>query len=194
MKPQFEWILERIKKLGTTLILEIGAGKSSSAHDTNDLTKAMLNEGLKVWGCDLKDVQYKHPNFKFTQGAFETNNYPSKFFEIIVSCATLHHIGKAYEVDVPKEQIQTENPNMLKVCLEEINRTLKDEGHIFITTDIQPSPRRGDSWNWDKESVDNLLSAYFETIEIAQFKDGEYTCYCLHLKKKENFKSVEKKV
>lgn len=182
MEKEFEWLAERLPK-APLRILDIGAGKSMSEHDTNDLVKFMLNNNYQVIGIDLKKVSFTHPNFMFIQGDFLKNKLDDQSFDVITSTQTWQHIGMNYNIAVNPEYRQTLNPVGDRIFVEEIYRILKDTGKALIGTVIEPSTPRRDSRKFTKESIKKLLENRFCIRDELIYERGNYTVYCMEWRK-----------
>ena len=105
------------KKYKNKKILEVSCGVGQNFSFYKDL-------GLKAYGTEVhpkitKILKKKYPFSTFTVGTNLRLRFPDNTFDILVSWAAIHYVGRE---------------NLYRKCLEEHKRVLKKNGRIIIGT------------------------------------------------------------
>ena len=108
--------------------------------------------GWKVWGIDIRDYNYKHPNFTFVKGSILDNKFPLKFFEAVTTISTIEHIG------IKGRYGLTKSLNLGDLdALSKVRDILKKEGKLILTVPFSNTYKVGTlGRTYDMEHLDNL--------------------------------------
>jgi SAM-dependent methyltransferase len=87
----------------------------------------MASLGHKVWGADLRDYEYSHPNFTFVKTDLCRTPFENDFFDRITCVSVIEHIGIGYYGDPVGEALD-------RKAVEEFHRILKPGGKLILTT------------------------------------------------------------
>lgn len=89
--------------------------------------------GFNVTAIDLEPVKwfYKHPTLKFIQGDILKLSFPSEYFDLIINCSTIEHVGlvRCYGVTESILDGDIEAMNILK-------NILKPNGIMLLTIPV----------------------------------------------------------
>lgn len=90
-------------------------------------------KGFKVTAIDLEPIKwfYRHPNLKFVQGDIFELNFPSKYFDLIINCSSIEHVGLVGRYGV-KENREDGDLEAMKI----LKDILKPEGLMFLTIPV----------------------------------------------------------
>jgi SAM-dependent methyltransferase len=67
-------------------VLDVGCAES--------ITPIQLSMiGYKVYGMDIRDYGYSHPNFTFIKGDFLTHNFGNQKFDVVINISAIEHFG-----------------------------------------------------------------------------------------------------
>jgi len=116
---EYAWVLRNLD-IEKSKILDVGCCRT--------LFPIMLASlGQEVIGIDLKDYEYKHPNFTFIKGNIlvPPPQLLNQKFDVIISVSAIEHVGLGN-----KERI-IEDGDIKAV--EEFKKLLKDNGTLFLT-------------------------------------------------------------
>lgn len=126
----------------------------------NDFAAIQLaSVGFEVFGFDLHDNVFNHPNFKFFKGDFlqTSKRFPDGFFELAFALSSIEHAV----VDVRSKQI-IENGDEKVVA--EIHRLLKQGGRFLLTVPFGRAglyPRKKPTYKkYDRSSLMSLLRGF----------------------------------
>lgn len=90
-------------------------------------------KGFKVTAIDLEPViwYYEHPNLKFIQGSILELSFPPEYFDLIINCSTVEHVGLAGRYGVT-EPCPDGDIEAMKV----LNSILKTNGIMLLTIPV----------------------------------------------------------
>lgn len=122
---EYSWIIANMPE-GTGEVLDFGCGISL-------LGLLAARKGFNVTAIDLKPVKwfYKHPTLKFIQVDILKSSFTSKYFDLVINCSTIEHVGLAglYGVTDPIPDGDIKAMNILK-------NILKPNGIMFLTIPV----------------------------------------------------------
>jgi len=146
---------------GIKTILDVGSCESK-------LSINLASLGYEVYGIDLEDYPFSHPNFHFIKADIMKLPFPDNFFDCIISISTIEHIGYG----VYGDPICAEGD---KIAIPEMKRVLKLWGDILITMPYGGKPWPESSYwygkcHWyNKDSLSQLLKNLNLNIEKKLF-------------------------
>jgi SAM-dependent methyltransferase len=136
-----------------------------------------------VYGIDIREFKFKHPNFTFVLGDIRNTKFPDNFFDYVTAVSTLEHIGIRGRYGVTKE-----DPKGDIKTVREVARILSPHGIFLLTIPygqgqlIKPLQRVYDKvrltkmlcqWKIVKEVYYVLEEGYWVTVpeKVAASKD-----------------------
>jgi len=117
------------------------------------LSLEMASIGYKVWGIDLIDYPFQHPNLEFLKADISAMPFPDNFFDAAAAISTIEHVGIGHYGDPVYENGDYKAVN-------EIRRVLKPGGKFIITVPYGK-----------KMVIENFLRIYDE-VELRRLLSG----------------------
>jgi len=161
----YGWVASHVGH-GPGLALDVGCVKSP-------ISSILVSMGYKVIGVDLRaDIPYKLNGFSLIQGDFNRVDLPSEYFDIVVLCSTVEHIGLAGRYD---------NPDIADgdlMAMEKVHNILNPNGKCILTIPVGMdgvfSP-----WHriYGRERMPKLMSG-FTVIENRYFVKRALNLWC----------------
>lgn len=141
-------------------ILDIGCSESK-------LGLMMSSLGYKVFGIDLNEPIFRHPNFTFIKGDIMKMPFEDKSFDLVVSNTVIELIGWGWYKNNPTKA------NGDLIAMHETKRVLKDDGILILTTmygtDTREKKTGGiDYKTYDKKAFTELMEGW-KIIKIKYF-------------------------
>ncbi|MCS7230990.1 MAG: class I SAM-dependent methyltransferase [Elusimicrobiota bacterium] len=134
-------------------ILDVGCCWSSISLELSCL-------GYKVWGIDISEYPFYHPNFTFVKGSICKTEFEDNFFDVIIAISTIEHIGLGHYGDsVFEDDYQ---------AVSEIKRILKPNGKFILTLPFGKNMKTQLFRVYDKEALNKLISS-FEIVKLQYF-------------------------
>jgi SAM-dependent methyltransferase len=98
-----------------------------------NLSLHAIQRGWNVTGIDLRPhpIYWKHPDFRFIQGDFLEIAFPSAFFDLILNCSAVEHVGLPGRYDVAAPASDGDLAAMKKMLA-----LLKPDGLMTLTIPI----------------------------------------------------------
>lgn len=116
----------------------------------NILPIVLCNLGYEVYGLDFQEYPFTHPKFQFIRADVLSWNPPIEKFDTVVSISTVEHVGLSYSGD-------PENPQGDRIAVENLWKSLKKKGKLFITLPAgSPHTERGYR-TYDSKSIQKLV-------------------------------------
>lgn len=90
-------------------------------------------KGFKVTAVDLEPATwyYEHHNLKFIQGSILKLSFPSEYFDLIINCSTVEHVGLAGRYGVAEAR-----PDGDIEAMKVLSSILKSNGMMLLTIPI----------------------------------------------------------
>ena len=120
---EYGFVISRLARLPVGKLLDVGC-----VARVNPVVSTMCELGWKVYGIDIRDYKYTHPNFKFIRGDITEQLLRDDFFDAIIAISTLEHIGIKGRYGIKKGE---EGKDLFTVG--EIRKYLKPGGTLIIT-------------------------------------------------------------
>jgi len=122
---EYSWIAANMPE-GPGEALDFGSGPSY-------MGLIAVRKGFNVTAIDLEHIKwfYKHPNLKFIQGDIFKLEFPSSYFDLIINCSTIEHVGLTgrYGVTEARPDGDIEAMKILKTIL-------KPNGIMLLTIPV----------------------------------------------------------
>jgi SAM-dependent methyltransferase len=120
---EYAFVIQKLHTIPVGKVLDVGC-----TARFNYLPVALTSLGWEVWGLDLREFKFKHPNFHLVLGDIRKTNFPDNFFDAVYAVSTLEHIGLSGRYGVTKN-----DPDGDTRALEEIARILRPGGMLLCT-------------------------------------------------------------
>jgi len=85
---EYAFIIGKLSLLPKGKVLDVGC-----TARLNYLPVALASLGWEVWGIDLREFKFKHPNFHFVEGDIRKTGFPDNSFHAVYALSTLEYIG-----------------------------------------------------------------------------------------------------
>lgn len=146
---EYGFVIQRLISVPPAKALDVGC-----TAKTNYLTPTLVLLGWEVYGIDLREFRFQHPNFHLVIGDIRATEFPDAFFDCVYAVSTIEHIGLSgrYGVDAhdPRGDART---------VAEIARILRPEGKLLVTVPYgQREVQRPATRVYDKEALAALFA------------------------------------
>lgn len=151
------FVLNNLSKLPVDAeVLDVGCAESI-------LPIQMASLGYRVWGIDLREYPYEHPNFTFRKADACTVDFGNIRFDVVSAVSALEHFGlSAYGHASSKQRADV-------AAMENFYRLLKKGGVAIITVPFGVKAISGFQRIYDREDLDNLFCRGKFTPEVLSF-------------------------
>jgi SAM-dependent methyltransferase len=115
-----------IQKLGSAQgkkLLDIGC-----TSRWNLLPATLVGLGWEVYGIDIREFKFRHPNFHFVCEDVRNTSFPDNFFDCVCAISTIEHIGLSGRFGVAKE-----DPKGDVKAIKEVERIIRPGGTFLVT-------------------------------------------------------------
>ncbi len=115
-----------IQKLGSSQggkLLDIGC-----TSRWNLLPATLVGLGWEVYGIDIRELKFRHPNFHFVCEDIRNTSFPDNFFDCVCAISTIEHIGLSGRFGVAKE-----DPKGDVKAIKEVERIIRPGGTFLVT-------------------------------------------------------------
>ncbi|MBU1173346.1 MAG: class I SAM-dependent methyltransferase [Proteobacteria bacterium] len=153
---EYGFALSKLVRLPVGKLLDIGC-----VTRVNPIVSTMCELGWKVYGMDIRDYRYTHPNFKFVKGDITQKILEDNFFNAITAISTLEHIGVGGRYGIRGEDGLAPTRAMAN-----IKRLLKPGGTLVITLPYRKSPEESTMGRTYTPSMINKLLRYWNMSNI----------------------------
>jgi SAM-dependent methyltransferase len=153
---EYSFVISRLVKYGfgnSIRILDVGC----SAR-INPIPATMCELECNVWGIDIREFKYTHPNFKFALGDIRKTGFPNNFFDAVCAISSLEHIGIAGRYGIKESDIKGD-----LYAINEINRIIKPDG-VFVAT----IPLVGKSSNLERSYTNLTITCLFDKWHVIE--------------------------
>lgn len=147
-------------------VLEVGCCESSMALEIASL-------GFRVWGIDIRDYYFAHPNLTFIKGSVIKTGFQDGFFDLVSAISTVEHIGLGCYGGK-----KVEGGDLLAVG--ELCRVLKPGGRLVLTVPYGLKAETELFRCYDKASLDALTKGFkvVNTFYSVMSGDRKYWRQC----------------
>lgn len=155
------FVIQNIPEDKSIKILEIGCTGGK-------IVMNLTNLGYDVYGVDLVDYDYKHPNFTFYKKNFLDCKFESNTFDVVILLSVIEHVG----LDVYGNKILDAEGDIK--MLREVYRILKPNGKVILTAPYYGKYEEGPIYRvYDGKRINKLFEL---------FKSRKYSYYKLENK------------
>ena len=166
---EYSWIAANMPE-GPGNALDFGSGQSY-------MGLIAARKGFNTIALDLEPVRwfYKHPRFKFIQGDILKLQFPPSYFDLIINCSAIEHVGLAGRYGVTKDRPDgdIEAMKILKIIL-------KPGGKMLLTIPVgQDNVFKPLHRVYGKERLPRLLEGWEILKEEYWIKDEEGYWICV---------------
>lgn len=148
---EYGFVTYKLSGVSRGKVLDVGC---TARH--NYILPTLALSGWEVWGIDVREFKFKHPNFHFVLGDISHTSFPDDFFDCVYVISTLEHIGLSGYYGVTEA-----DPEGDAKAVREISRVLGTGGKLLATVPyarrqfIRPGARV-----YDKHGLQKLFSDY----------------------------------
>lgn len=131
--------------------LDFGSGKSN-------LSLISALRGYEVTSLDLlpNRLSYKHKNIKFIQKDIMNTNFPNNFFDLIINCSSIEHVGLPGRYNVAEKSINGD-----LIVMSKLSQILKKAGIMLLTIPVGVDVTIGSYHRiYGKKRLPKLLNKY----------------------------------
>lgn len=157
---EIPFVLSNMHQCGDdAVILDVGCRESM-------LPLQLASLGYRVYGIDIREFPYTHPNFTFIKGDVCRYDFEDVRFDVVTAVSVLEHIGlESYESKVRRG-------NGDRLALENLHRFLKEGGTLFLTVPFGVSHTSEFQRVYDQEELDELVKGLFRfhTLECSAYR------------------------
>jgi SAM-dependent methyltransferase len=126
------------------------------------LSLSLASLGYSVYGIDLRDYPFTHPNFVFQR--INILDYRERDFDYIISLSTLEHVGLGAYGEPYSQQALVD-------VIKKVYFLLKESGHLLLTLPVGIPSEDLFEKSFAPEEILALLTAHgFHLIEEQYFK------------------------
>ena len=162
---EYSFIIQKLAQAPRGKVLDVGC-----TARLNYLPAALASLGWQVWGIDLREFKFKHPNFRFISGSIWNTNFPDNFFDAVYAVSTIEHLGLSGRYGITKEDAEGDVR-----AVREIARILRPDGIFLCTVPygkeariIKPLQRV-----YDKSSLERLFRNWTWKDEVYYSQDDK---------------------
>jgi len=140
------------------------------------LSLQLASLGYNVYGVDIEEYPYTHPNFKFFRMDICKTHFPDEYFDGVIAVSTIEHIGIPFsftKLNVLKRK--TSKRRDLE-AMKEIRRILKSNGLLIMTVPFGNAFVETISHRiYDEKELDKILEGFRrEKVEFYIKKEGRW--------------------
>jgi len=156
-----------VQKLGSAQgkkVLDIGC-----TSKWNVLPAMLAELGWEVYGIDIREMKFRHPNFHFVGEDIRHTSFPNDFFDSVCAISTIEHIGLGGRFGVNKDDPQGDVK-----AVREVQRIIRPGGTFLVTVPygqralVHPLHKV-----YDKAQLKELFGAWRTKQEIYYARDEE---------------------
>jgi len=131
------------------------------------LSIQLASMGYEVYGLDVEEYHYTHPNFRFVRSDIRKTNFPDEYFDVIVAVSTIEHVGIPFSFS-KQRPLKGKSVRGDYEAMKEIYRILKPLGILLITLPIRGSFVETSTHRiYNKRELNKLLKGFeVESMEV----------------------------
>ncbi len=160
---EYPFILEKLSGIPPGKISDIGC-----TDNANFVAPTLATWGWQVWGIDIREWRYTHPNFHFVAGDLsKKTDFTDGFFDYVLSISSIEHFGLTGRYGVKEK-----DPDADFKAVNEVRRVLKPGGRFLLTIPygkggiVRPATRI-----YDRERLQRLISGWTPVDERYWYLD-----------------------
>jgi len=120
---EYAFVIQKLSQLPKGKLLDVGC-----TARLNHIPATMTALGWEVWGLDLREFKFRHPNFNFVSEDITNTTFKDGFFDAICAISTLEHLGLSGRYGVTEEDLNKDTK-----AIREISRILRPGGTLVCT-------------------------------------------------------------
>lgn len=162
---EYAFVIQKLSLLPVGKALDVGC-----TARLNYLPAALTSLGWEVWGVDLREFKFRHPNFHLVLEDIRNTSFPDNFFNAAYAVSTLEHIGLSGRYGVAEEDLEGDAR-----AVKEIARILRPGGTFLCTVPfgreakvIKPLQRV-----YNQPSLEKVFCNWMKKNEVYYCRDSD---------------------
>jgi hypothetical protein len=150
---EYAFALQKLARMPKGNLLDIGC-----TAKVNPIPATLCELGWEVWGLDLREYKFRHPNFHFVKADIDEAGFEPGFFDAVCAISTLEHLGLGGRYGVTKENKVKDVKTVNKV-----HSIIKKDGTFIATVPFASSSRVVKPFQriYDKSALESLFHCWF---------------------------------
>lgn len=120
---EYSWAIQKLGLAQGKKVLDIGC-----TSRWNILPATLAGLGWEVYGIDIRQMKFRHPNFHFVGEDIKHTSFPDNFFDSACAISTIEHIGLGGRFGVNKNDPQGDVE-----AVSEVRRIIRPAGNFLVT-------------------------------------------------------------
>jgi len=162
---EYAFVIQKLSLLPKGKVLDVGC-----TARLNYLPASLAALGWEVWGIDLREFKFKHPNFHMVLEDIRNTSFADSLFDAVYAVSTLEHLGLSGRYGVTQEDLEGDVK-----ALKEIGRILRPGGTLLCTVPfgreakvIKPLQRV-----YDRLSLERLFRDWLKKDEVYYYQNSD---------------------
>lgn len=161
---EYSFVIGKLASLEKGRVLDVGC-----VARLNFLPATLASIGWEVYGIDVRQFNFRFPNFHFVLGDITRTNFPDNFFNAVYAVSTLEHIGLSGRYGISNYDPQGDTK-----ALREIRRILRGDGRLLVTLPCGKETRQTTlNRVYTRDSLGKLFSDWEIKDKIFYTQDNE---------------------
>lgn len=120
---EYSFVIQKLGSAKGEKVLDIGC-----TSRWNLLPASLAGLGWEVYGIDIRQMKFRHPNFHFVSGDISNTGFPDSFFDAVCAISTIEHIGLSGRFGVNQDDPQGDAK-----AVKEVQRIIRPGGTFLVT-------------------------------------------------------------
>lgn len=144
---EYAFVIEKLARHTPGKLLDVGC-----TARMNPIPATLAGLGWEVWGLDLREFKFRHPNFHFVSDDISSTSFEDGFFDAV---STLEHLGLSGRYGVTEENLDKD-----AMAVREIQLITKQGGTFLATVPFASNARIIKPFQrvYDRPDLESLFS------------------------------------